>query len=174
MIFLTRFDELGFEELSRGAGQAEALRAYAKNRRLSVNAQNECAILRIELERRIGELLRDREMNKGAVEKSTTQPFDYEPPLTLAELGYDKEQSRKFQLFAYIPQRKLTEYYELATHGSQLITDAEVIRMAKEFKNASLKTSAGPYEVAPGKKLKSIHVHLFVCTSCGAEMGQAE
>lgn len=182
--FLKQAEQLDLDQLAKGAAEADALRAYAKTRNMSVKAQNECAIARIELERRIGELLKEREMNPGGrpgheqpVEKTT----GFQEPLTLEELGYDKEQSRKFQLIAYIPQKKLTEFYQTANSLNEVITDSAVVEIAKILKASSMKSPIGTYTTGSGKPLdrpsyttgkgdpvSHKHNHIFDRCACGA------
>jgi len=68
---------------------------------LGLEAQNECAEIKIRAERKGGEMLREMELNKGG--RPNENPLHDERGLTLADMGIEYTQSHRWQLIAGIP-----------------------------------------------------------------------
>jgi hypothetical protein len=80
---------------------AEAVRVYARQAQLGLEAQNDAAELRLRADRRLGELLAGLPRNAGA-RGLGVRSHDATAP-TLEELGVSKSQSARWQAVAAVP-----------------------------------------------------------------------
>jgi hypothetical protein len=88
--------------------KALALEAYARQA-LNTDAEREACEIRLRAERKVGQLLRDGEKNKGARGTGSNQYQEVRstdtttPPLTLKQLGISKDQSSQWQKLGAMP-----------------------------------------------------------------------
>jgi hypothetical protein len=108
--------------------QAEALRGLAKKQRRGLEAQNKAAVLKIEAERRIGQLLAEMELDRGAVSRSQRATAR---TVKLAELEMTKSESHRYQRVAAIPQVVVDRYFAASRDAHQEITTAGLLRFAE-------------------------------------------
>jgi hypothetical protein len=113
---LVRYDEMcraieaayQVDEVKHIRDKAAAIEVYAKQAH-NVEAERQACEIRLRAERRCGQLLREREMAKGAQGNPGGQGAAIvrshgETAQTLADLGLSKTQSSRFQKLADIPQ----------------------------------------------------------------------
>ena len=94
------------EEAKDIRDKAEAVRQYVKQAGLGLEAQNECADIKLRAERKGGELLGEMELSKGAA----TLSHDVTALPTLSELGIGRMQSSRWQLIASLPEETFEAY----------------------------------------------------------------
>jgi len=89
--------------------KAVALEAYAKQAN-NMEAERQCALIRVRAERKCGQMLRDTEKAKGAAGTSSNQyqkevqSHDVTAPKTLSDMGITKDQSSTWQKLANVPE----------------------------------------------------------------------
>jgi hypothetical protein len=117
------------DEVKKIRDQAEALRLYARQSRLSLEMQNRCAEIRIRSERRAGEMLRERDRHPPGPSKQDRSHDGTQPP-RLEDLGITKNQSSRWQLIASIPEEQFENRVDsLKTNGKEL-TSTEILSFA--------------------------------------------
>jgi len=101
------------DEIKNIRDKAEAMRVYAKQAKLGLEAQNHAAEIKLRAERRAGELLRDMEKNKGGrpTDETDNTLLPVTPP-KLSEIGISKMQSSRWQALADIPDARFEEAIE--------------------------------------------------------------
>lgn len=97
---------------------AEAMRAYARQAR-NISLETDAAEIRFRAERRIGELMAAQRaaglMSKGAATRGVGKrgleenPHSVEMPITLAEIGIDKNLADRARKYSAIPEREFEE-----------------------------------------------------------------
>lgn len=109
--------------------KAESIRAYYRQQKDGLDAQNNAAELKIRAERRLGELLAEMEKNPGTRLLGGHTMLPPETP-TLAELGIAKMQSHRWQKLSSVPEPVLDQRIEeIKTAGAEL-TSVEMLRLA--------------------------------------------
>jgi hypothetical protein len=85
------------DELKLIRDQAEAMRMYARERDLGLEAQNHAAEIKIRAERRLGEILHDMPKNEGTrtIGRNSVIPPNDTP--RLADLGISRVESSRWQ-----------------------------------------------------------------------------
>jgi len=110
----------------------EAIRAYAKQSKDTVMA-NWAAEIRIRAERRMGEMLREQEMNKGGGDTSTgsmVRPVQAIP--TLAEVGITKSMSSRAQKIASVPEDEFESVVQSHIEAEKELTSATIQKLVKD------------------------------------------
>lgn len=112
---------------------AEAAKAYARARKMGIEAQNDAGEIVAEATRRMGEFLLAAQKNRGArrYPKGTAKQA---PPPTLKELGIAKKQSAICQDIARLPLEKFREHINAIKNSGQVITIGALAVAAKEHK----------------------------------------
>lgn len=112
---------------------AEAFKAYARAKKMGIEAQNHAGEIVAEATRRMGEFLLAAEKNPGArrYPKGTAKQA---PPPTLKELGISKKQSAICQDIARLPLEKFREHINAIKNTGQVITSGALAMAAKEYK----------------------------------------
>lgn len=103
--------------------QAEALRVYAKSAKKGLEIQNHAAFVKIQAERRAGELLAAMEPKPGRPKNGNGS--------TLEPLGIDKGQSHRWQAMAAVPEEKVRELAARATDEHVELTSTAVYNASK-------------------------------------------
>lgn len=118
-------------EIKEIRDKAAAMKKYLLLRDDSREAQNAAAEIKLLAERRAGEFLRETPRAPfPAIAGGHKQPAE----LTLSELGVKKDQSRKWQAIASIPEPAFTEHIEATKTAGKEITTGAVMKMAQEIK----------------------------------------
>lgn len=142
------------DEVKQIRDKAEALRLYIKQQGASLEMQNHCAEIKLRAERQAGEMLAEREMNKGAegnpggrgapivrLHDETTQIP------TLSDLGISKVQSHRWQVEADVPEPEFERHIaEVKSRGDEL-TSKGLLDLAYQRRRIQEKQSVA--NVAP-------------------------
>jgi hypothetical protein len=84
--------------------KAVALEAYAKQAN-NMEAERQCALIRVRAERKCGQMLRDTEKAPAGRPKESVEPDDQlTTPKTLSDIGITKDQSSTWQKLANVPE----------------------------------------------------------------------
>ena len=119
------------DEVKQIRDQAEALRLYAKQARLSLEMQNKCAEIKIRAERRAGEMLQERERHPpGPPKEDRSHDGTHLQPPRLEDLGITKNQSSRWQLMASIPEQDFDERVESIKRNEKELTSSEMLSLA--------------------------------------------
>ena len=112
---------------------AEAFKAYARAKKIGIEAQNYAGEIVAEATRRMGEFLLTAEKNPGTrrYPKGTAKQA---PLPTLKELGISKKQSAICQDIARLPLEKFQEHINAIKNSGQVITTGALAMAAKEHK----------------------------------------
>lgn len=105
--------------------KASALQQFARSADIGLEAQNFAAILKIEAERKAGELL------KGFGKKKNQHAGNIALP-ALAELGISKMKSSRWQRMAEVSDEHLTELIDKCNAGNREVTSAAVLKLAQK------------------------------------------
>ena len=80
------------------------LEAYAKQAN-NMEAERQCALIRVRAERKCGQMLRDTEKAPAGRPKESVEPDDQlTTPKTLSDMGITKDQSSTWQKLANVPE----------------------------------------------------------------------
>jgi hypothetical protein len=104
------------QEIREARITTETLRGHAARAKLGKEAQDTCAVARLRLERRLGEVLPPY-LKKGAPKKVGSDDHS-----TLRELGISKDLSARSQRIAAIPERLFEGYFRDARAAGWDIT----------------------------------------------------
>jgi len=117
-------------EAKEARDKAEALRAYAKSTGQLMVMQNQCAEMRLRLERRTGELLIEFGTKAGNpnLRPETVRALEKD----VRDLGVSKDQASKWQRIARIPFEKFEEYLGSMRDSLKEITTAGALRLYHE------------------------------------------
>jgi len=143
--------------------QAKAVQRMTKGIRAARDSHNECGVLVIECTARVGEELAKMAKAKGAKgarmrnsERGMRHiPRSVAEPMTLEELGFNKEQASHARKIASIPREKLRAHFDQVKESGGEITTAGVLRLAS-------KTAPKPSNERK-KKQASAHTPIDLC-----------
>jgi DNA modification methylase len=132
------------EEAKEIADKAEALRQYARRARLSLDAQNKCAELKLRAQRKLGQMLDGMEKNKGIrmSGKDVFGGFTAEPPNeapNLDELGISKATSSRVQTIGRMPDQEFEKHIKETQAKEAELTTKELYKEAKRMERATQK-----------------------------------
>jgi hypothetical protein len=130
--------------------RAEALRQYARTQKKKLGAQNDAAEAKLWCERRLGELLRQTQLHRGAATRSHDATA---LGVKLAELGIRRWESHRYQQVATIPEVLMRRYIQETRDAHREITTAGLVRFAHHHAARVGEESplAGPAGNAGGK-----------------------
>lgn len=134
---LTHFDRARHElelastidEVKKIRDQAEALRQYARQQKLSLEMQNRCAEIKIRAERRAGDILSDMDKHPPGPPSGDRSHDGTDPP-RLVDLGISKNQSSRWQSIASIPEDEFEERVEEIKRKNGELTSREFLSLA--------------------------------------------
>jgi N6-adenosine-specific RNA methylase IME4 len=131
------------DEVKDVRDKAEAMRVYAKQAKLGLDAQNHAAEIKIRAERRAGELLKEMDKHPAGRPPKEGKISDIVSPIptppTLSELGISNKQSSRWQALAGIPEEKFEAALESKkAEGQEEITSVNFQRMAMEERRKDL------------------------------------
>lgn len=110
---------------------AEAIRVYIKSAGESLEAQNAAADIRLQCERKAGELLADMAgSGKGGDRKSSNKML-----LDLDDLGISKMQSSRWQLAASLPEDDYRQIVSRCDSLSKELTQSSVLTAARKLRD---------------------------------------
>jgi hypothetical protein len=124
---------------------AEAARAYAKSAQLGLEIQNHAAFVKIQAERRAGELLARMpraDVSKNAAKTKTAAQSG--PPFSdvLKTAGIAATTAKRWQQMAQVPEAVVRKYVDTLDARGYEVTSAGVRRMWKELSGGSLRADA--------------------------------
>ncbi len=97
--------------------RAEAARVYARAAKLGLDVENRAAELRLRAERKAGTMLSKMKLSKGGRPSENSRPGGQR----LADLGWSKSQSSRWQHLASVPAKTFQRYLrEAKADGSQV------------------------------------------------------
>jgi hypothetical protein len=135
-----------YDEAAKIRSQAEALRAYSQQQKLSVECYNYAAEIKLRAERKMGAFLRRMEKNKGGEHshRQTTGRGESTSAPTLDELGITKDESARYQRLARVPEKCFDEIVVITNENRERLTTQRVLKEAEErgFLERTLKNSA--------------------------------
>lgn len=115
-------------ELKEMRAEATAIKTLAKQQRASLEVQNEAAALKLSVERRIGQILKVIEKNRGAAKKKDEGT---DAPPTLEEMGIDKSAADRWQKIGSLSDEDFDRYIDGCKLSNQEITQADALRFVK-------------------------------------------
>lgn len=111
------------EEVTTVRNQAEAARVLAKAAQLGLEVQNRAAELRLRAERKAGTFLAGLKL-RGGDRKSKGQRAS----LKLEDLGVTRDQSKRWQRLASVPDGEFSSYLDVSRSQGQEVTAAGLLR----------------------------------------------
>jgi hypothetical protein len=122
-----------YDEAATIRGQAEALRAYCQQQKLSIDCYNYAAEIKLRAERKMGGFLASLKKNRGGQhchKKSTGRGESTGAP-TLKNLGVTKDASARYQRLARVPEALFADAVKEITEASEPLTTQSVLREAE-------------------------------------------
>ncbi len=116
--------------------KAEAARVYVKAARLGLELQNHAAEVKLRAERKAGGLLRTMKL-RGGDRKSKGRRAS----LKLEELGITKDQSKRWQQIAAVPESVFLKYMKAMNEQVHEITTVGLLRTARCHCQNSIQTT---------------------------------
>jgi len=113
------------DEIKAIRDKAEAARTYVKAAKLGLELQNRAAEVKLRAERKAGGLLRSLKL-RGGDRKSKRQAAS----LKLQDLDISRDQSKRWQQIASVPEAEFTNYLKDRTDHGREITSAGLLRIA--------------------------------------------
>lgn len=125
-------EEVRLDPVRELRDMAAAARVYARQRGMSLSAQNMAAEIRLRAERRMGEILATKPKNRGARgnpggrgAKVERRPDD---PPTLADLGIEVHEANRMRWLSRIPEERLQNALQSFRQGAGELTEAALRR----------------------------------------------
>ena len=107
--------------------KAEAVRTYAKAAKLGLNIQNHAAEVRLRAERKAGSFLAALKLRGG-----DRRSKGHRVTLKLEDLGISRQQSKRWQRLASLPEEDLLDFVRTANELGQEITSSSLLRTANK------------------------------------------
>lgn len=104
--------------------KAEAVRRYAKSAGFSLNIVNDAAFMKIQAERKAGEILSKMELDKGGRPSKTASSM--EAVNSLASMGVSDTQSHRWQTEAKVPEARIREIVAEVEEAAQELTSSRI------------------------------------------------
>lgn len=145
------------DEVKQIKDKAEAIRIYAKQSK-DFDMANWAAEIRMRSERRMGEMLKEQEMNKGHKFTGGNTP---RPPAipTLSEIGITKSMSSRAQKIADIPEKDFEEIIDDYKEGGKELTSAAMTKLLKDKRKTELKEKRAVPDDLPDKTERYEIIH---------------
>ncbi len=129
--------------------KAELIRGYAKKKGVAQEIIVDASAIKLEAERKLGQLLRKTPLAKAATGKRQTnkdhRSHDATGPVRLCDLGVTKSDSSRSQRIAKLPQATFNRYIKEHVEAGREPTTAGALRLAKELEVAeSVMTQPNP------------------------------
>ncbi|MEQ8619028.1 MAG: hypothetical protein RIB44_20835 [Lacipirellulaceae bacterium] len=118
------------EEVRNVRDSAEAARAYARAAELGLELQNKAAELKLRAERKAGSFLSQLHL-RGGDRKSKRRTTK----LSLEDLGVTRNQSKRWQLVASIPNDAFEQFVKEKNRSHQEITAAGLYHLARKLRS---------------------------------------
>lgn len=127
------------DEVKDVRDKAEAMRIYARQAHLGLEAQNHAAEIKLRAERRVGQLLEELKPggNGSNQHKQSSHDERIAKKPTLEELGISYSQSSRWQAIAALPESEFEKRLDAIKDADKEITTAAMLRFAEALKGAS-------------------------------------
>ena len=114
--------------------KAEAVKAYARKAKLGQEILIEASLIKVNAERKLGEILRETELAKAAPGNQHTAENEpvVEAPPTLASLGISKSDSSRLQQIATLPDEVFQQYIQETVQSQREPTTAGLLRLVRQ------------------------------------------
>ena len=148
------------DEVSAIRNQAEALRMYAKQSRMSIDDINRVAEIKLRAERRGGELLTDMERAQGQRTdlQTSVQPG---PKLTLQaqveDAGLSVTTGKRWQMLAELPAPVFDQHIDAIKGGGGELTTSFMLRMAQEHRRSVRRESMAEPGAFPAGRFRVLY-----------------
>jgi hypothetical protein len=119
-----------FDEIKTIRDKAEAARSYVKAAQLGLELQNRAAEVKLRAERKAGSIL-SKLMLHGGDRRSKT----HGTTLKLADLGITRDQSRRWQQQATVPERDFLNFLKVIREEGKEVTSAGLLRLAATLRH---------------------------------------
>jgi len=116
--------------------KAEAVKAYARKARLGKQIFLDASVIKVQAERRLGEMLRDTPLADsvpGNQHTGTLPVSGNGQSPTLDSLGITKSDSSRLQRIALLPPEEFERFIDKSMKNGCEVTTAGLLRMAKQF-----------------------------------------
>jgi hypothetical protein len=120
-------------EIKEIRDKAEAVRKYAQNAALGLNAQNHAAEVKLRAERKAGKLLARLPLRGG--DRKSNSRMDC---LKLENLGISQNQSTRWQLQASLSEREFEEYLRSTRDSGREISTSGILRLARQASKSGI------------------------------------
>lgn len=118
-----------FDEVKEIRDKAEAARTYVKATKLGLELQNRAAEIKLRAERKAGQFLMKLTLHGGDRRSKT-----HATTLKLEDLGISRDQSRRWQHQASVPEREFQNYLEAVRAEGRELTSAGLLRFAASLR----------------------------------------
>ena len=143
LVLLTRADQMlaeasTLDEVKQILDTAEAVRLYYRKIAHAEAIAIRAATIKVNAERKLGQLLKTAELAKGAPgnqytgKKSPARSQDATGPIRLRDIGISKSDSSRAQAIASLPAATFNKYVRECVESSQEPTTAGLLRLAKQ------------------------------------------
>lgn len=159
---LTRYDAMhhaivaahSVDEVAAIRNQAEALRQYARQSRMSIDDINRLAEIKLRAERRGGELIADMERAQGQRADLQTS-VQAGPKLTLQaqveDAGLSQTTAKRWQMLAELPAPVFDQHIDAVRDSGGELTTSFMLRMVQEHRRSVRREAmADPGAFPPG------------------------
>lgn len=140
----------GVDEVKAIIDKAEALRVYARQAGLGLEAQNHAAEIKLRAERRAGELLREVEREQGSRTDITSLPPVTKLQEALDAAGTSNKTAHQWQQIAAIPAERFEAALAQNKADGHELTSSGMARLAANYK-LNNKTNHAAHEYIPQK-----------------------
>lgn len=119
--------------------KAEVMRLYLRQRGEGLHTQNAAAEIKLWAERRAGELLKSTPRHPAGRPSDNRSHDATDLPLTLAEQGFTKSESSRWQIIASVSEEEFVEHIQETKASGGELTTAGVLRLARQLDPAPQK-----------------------------------
>lgn len=129
------------DEVKTIRDKAEAMRAYAKQVKESLQVQNDLCEIKLRAERRAGEMLSETNLNSTAKLKNESNS------MSLSRIGIQKHESSRWQKIAKIPEETFESVITETKAAAEELTESMMLKVEKEINSkAHVSYNTGFYE----------------------------
>ena len=129
------------DEVKAIRDQAQAVAAYLRQQKQSLEMQNDAAEIKLRAERRLGEMLRETPKHEGGRPPETSATMSPVSP-KLADLGITRKQSSRWQKEAQLPEYEFAAFVARARQAEEgELTTAGLLREVKDYNTVEINTT---------------------------------
>ena len=124
------------DEIKDLRDKAETIKAYAKKAKLGKDIVIEASVIKVEAERRLGQVLSEADLAQAApgnqYAPKPTPPPDQPGQIRLVDLGVTKSDSSRAQQIARLPEDVFRKVITDSVDDGREVTTAQLLRLAKQ------------------------------------------